>query len=296
MYPHRFHPFSLAGGYNAAMSKTRRRLFRRHFFLPAEHGAWVWLLGPLIIGLAAAGRFPLPDGWLLLVAALAAFLLRQPASIIVKVLSKRRARQDFQPALFWLVLYSLVMLAATLGLLWAGHPRILWLAVPGVLVFLWHLWLVSRRAERGQTGVELVACGVLALAAPAAYWVAGGQDNGQAWALWGLTWLQSAASILYVALRLEGRRLKAVAPLGERLRMGGRTLLYHLFNLLAAAAAVALRLAPSLVVLAFGLMALDALEGVLRPPVGVRPTRIGFRQLAASTAFVILMSLAYLLA
>jgi len=276
-----------------ALELLDRRLWRRHYFIPTEHGAWIWWIGPFLIGTAAGGTFGL-DALVLLLAVAAVFFMRQPAAITVKALSGRRARSDLAPGLFWSSTYSLIALLAVLVLIRSNHAQLLWLAIPGVLVFAWHLWLVSRREERGQRGVELVAAGVLALAAPAAYWVAGGPGALTAWLLWLLTWLQSAASIVFVYLRLEQRRFPAVPPPSECWRMGARTLVYHTFNLVAAAGLAAARLVPALVPAAFGLMLADALEGVARPPVGARPTAIGLRQLGSSALFVVVMIAAYL--
>jgi hypothetical protein len=33
-----------------------RRLWRRHYFIPTEHGAWIWWIGPFLIGAAAGGK------------------------------------------------------------------------------------------------------------------------------------------------------------------------------------------------------------------------------------------------
>lgn len=276
-----------------ALGVLDRRLWRRHYFIPSEHGAWIWWIGPFLIGTAAGGRLS-TDVLVLLLAVAAVFFMRQPAAIAVKALSGRRPRSDLAPGLFWTSAYALIALLAVLVLIRASHAQLLWLAIPGVLVFAWHLWLVSRREERGQRGVELVAAGVLALAAPAAYWVAGGTDALTAWLLWLLTWLQSAASIVFIYMRLEQRRLPALPAPRDRWRTGARTLVYHAFNLVAAAGLAALRLVPALVPVAFGLMLADALQGVTHPPVGARPTAIGLRQLGASTAFVALMIAAYL--
>jgi hypothetical protein len=270
-----------------------RRLWRRHYFIPTEHGAWIWWIGPFLIGLAAGSRLDL-DALVLLLAVGAAFFLRQPASIAVKALSGRRPRSDLAPGLFWSAAYLLLMTLAVLVLVRSGHSALLWLAVPGVIVFGWHLWLISRRAERGQRGIELVAAGVLALAAPAAYWTADGGDALMPWILWGLTWLQSAASIVFVYHRLEQRHLTASPPVAERWRTGARTLVYHAFNLAVALGLTLLGRVPPLVSLAFGLMLFDALEGVAHPPVGARPAAIGLRQLGASAIFVAVMVAAYL--
>jgi hypothetical protein len=231
---------------------------------------------------------------ILFIAALAAFLSRQPTTLLVKVLSKRRPRKDLMPALFWMLVYALVAGAAVALLVRMGHPRLLLLAAPGIPVFAWHLWLVSRREERGQRGIELVASGVLALTAPGAYWLSGGDATLEALALWLMTWMQSAASIVLVYLRLHYRQMKDAPPCLSRLKRGARTLAYHLFNLVVSSILFYAGLVPAGAALAFGLMLLDALDGVFRPPVGVKPTSIGLRQLAFSIAFVVIVSSTYL--
>jgi len=263
---------------------------RKQYFLPSEHGSWIWWIGPFAIGLAAGRRFT-PDVVLLFAALLLAFLSRQPATMAIKALSGRRPRRDLAPSVFWLAVESLPALVALAALVAAGYRQLLWLAIPGVLVFAWHLWLVRRREERGQRGVELVAAGVLGLAAPAAYWVASGTESRTAWILWGLCWLHSAAAIITVFLRLEQRRLQT--PPLHPWRDAMRVLAYHAFNLAIALALALLGWAPALVPVAFLLMLVDAVEGVAHPPVGTQPTVIGFRQLGASLAFLFVMALAY---
>jgi hypothetical protein len=269
------------------------RLFRRHFAIPQEHGAWIWWIGPLAIGTAAGGRMT-GAIFLLTLASLAVFLLRQPATIAVKSLSGRRAQRDLAPAIIWAAFYTLVAAACFAFLVSGGHERVLLLGIPGVAVFAWHLVLVSRREERGQMGVELVGAGVLALAAPAAYWVAGGSAPAEPWILWVITWLQSAASIVYIYLRLAQRRMERMPEVRDRWTMGGRTVAYHVFNSVVGIALAIGRLVPWAVPIAFGLMLADALEGVARPPVGARPSRIGLRQLGASTLFVVIVVLGYI--
>jgi len=271
-----------------------RRVFRKHYALPTEHGAWIWWIGPFVIGVAAAGAFP-PELWLLLVTAFAAFLSRQPVALLVKVASGRRPASDRLPALFWASAYGTIVVLGLLGLAWLGYGRLLLLlAAPAVIVFAWHLWLVSRREERGQMGIEIVGAGVLALTAPAAFWVAGGEPSRTGWILWLLCWLQSAASIVLVYLRLDQRRWPIVPPMAQRWRAGGRALAYHLFNLLLAALLALAGWIPALIPVAFALMLADSVDGVARPAVGARPVSIGVRQLAASTLFVALVALSYL--
>jgi hypothetical protein len=206
-------------------------LFIRHIALPQDHGAWVFLLSPLLIGLFAGKNLSNATFYLIL-AALAVFLLRQPFSIVIKAYSGRRPRRELPTAWFWVLVYSLIAIRAWFGLVSHGFGYLLYLTIPGIPVFVWHLYLVSRRAERRQVGIELVGSGVLALSAPAAYWVGVGFPDPVGWLFFILTWLQSAASIVYAYLRLEQRELNHVPDLALRFRMGRRALAYASFNLL----------------------------------------------------------------
>lgn len=267
-------------------------LFRRHIALPTDHGSWVFLLSPLLIGLFAGGRWAgalLP----LIIGALAAFLIRQPITIAIKAYSGRRPRDELPAARFWTLVYGLIGLVSAAGLVGLGFAYVLYLALPAVPVFAWHLYLVSRRAERRQMGIEVVASGVLALAAPAAYWVGQGAADPRGWWLWILTWFQSAASIVYAYLRLEQRALSTMPEVPSRLRMAWRALLYTTFNLLATIGLAIGGLLPTLVFVPYALQWAETLWGALRPAVGQRPTRIGLRQLIVSTLFTILFILCW---
>jgi hypothetical protein len=267
-------------------------LLRRQTALPSEHGAWVFLLGPLLIGLFAGGRWTVATP-LLIVAAFAAFLIRQPVTMAVKAHSGRRSRDELPAAWFWMSVYGLIGLAALAGLVALGEAEVLYLALPAAPVFGWHLYLVSQRAERRQMGVELVGSGVLALAAPAAYWVGVGAADPRGWWLWALAWLQSAASIVYAYLRLEQRVLPTVPPLAVRWRMAGRALLYTGANVVIVSVLLALNIVSPGLVIPYALQLAETVWGTLRPAVGVRPTLIGVRQLIVSTLFTLLFILTW---
>ena len=264
--------------------------FHRPIALPSEHGAWVFILSPLLIGISAginAGGWS-PAMLYLLVACMAAFLIRQPVTIAVKAYSGRRSRKDLPAARFWMLVYGLLGALALGGLILQGFSYLLVLALPGVPVFIWHLYLVSKRAERRQVGIEVVGSGVLALSATAGYWVGVGEPDPFGWWLFGLTWLQSAVSIIYAYLRLEQRELEAAPALPGRLRMAWRALLYSSFNLLLVAIFSAQGTLPPMLPVPYALQWLETIWGSLNPAVGVKPTRIGVRQLIVSTLFTIL--------
>jgi hypothetical protein len=257
----------------------------KHVALPSEHGAWVFLFSPLLIGMALGGFRP--ASLLLLVAALSAFLIRQPITIAVKAYSGRRPRTELPAARFWMVVYGTTAGLAAVGLMLMGYAALFWLAVPALPVMAWHLWLVRRRAERRQALMEIVAGGALALAAPAAFWVGLGQNNPFGWWLWALCWAQTTGSILYAYLRLEQRVLPAPPPRLQRWQMAAVPLL---FNLAVFGLVLTLSLAgvlPRHLPLAFLIQPLEVVWGAENPAVRLKPKTIGIRQFVISSLFTL---------
>ena len=270
-----------------------RKYFRRQIAITHEHGSWVFLIMPILIGLFVGRSWQLASVYLC-VAVISAFLLRHPLAIAVKAYSGRRSRKDLPPAWFWVAVYGVIALGMVAGLVLTGHAYLLLLALPGIPVFIWHLVLVSRRQERRQIGIEIVASGVLALGSPAAYWIGVGDPEPLGWGLWVLVWLQSAASIVYAYLRLAQRPLPQIPPLKTRAQMARRALLYTGFNLLLSIGLGLSGWLPAWLFLPYLLQWLETLWGSLvRPAVGVKPTRIGLRQLAVSSLFTLLFVLAW---
>lgn len=266
--------------------------FRRHIFLPQDHGSWVFIFSPLLVGLFAGGRFSVVSLYLV-VAAVCAFLVRQPVTVAVKAYTGRRSRSDLPAARFWILFYGLIILLALIGLVRAGFLYVLFLAVPGAPVFAWHLWLVSKREERRQVNVEILATGVLSLAATAAYWVGVGRYDPLGWWLWILTWVQSAASIVYAYLRLEQRELSQVPARDVLWKMGLRAFAYNTFNLVFSLSLGLAGLLPRFVFLPYLVQWLETLWGIFHPAIGWKPTRIGIRQLIISIAWTILFILTW---
>ena len=267
-----------------------RDYFRKQIALPQDHGSWVFILSPLLIGIFAGGKFNYAV-FSLFVAAMFAFMIRQPMGIAVKAMSGRRPKSDLSAARFWIIIYGGIAALALLFLILEGFAYVLYLAIPGIPVFTWHLWLVSQRAERKQAGIEVIATGVLSLSAPAAYWVAFGAYNPLGWWLWIWAWLQSAASIVYAYLRLEQRELKEMPEKKDLWRMGKRALIYTSFNLFAALMLGWGNIIPQLIFVPFLLQWLETLWGITHPSIGWKPTRIGVRQLIVSIAWTALFIL-----
>ena len=261
--------------------------FRKQIFLPQDHGSWVFIFSPLLIGLFLGGNFTFAS-LSLVVAALAAFLLRQPVTMAVKAYAGRRPKNDLAAAGLWTAVYGLMAIVALIGLIKAGFGYLLYLAIPGIPVFAWHLWLVSRREERRQINVEIIATGVLSLAAPAAYWVGVGHYDPIGWWLWILVWLQTAASIVYAYLRLEQRELAAVPGRSGLWRMGRRALAYTTLNLVLTLVLGLASVLPRFLFLPYLVQWTETLWGIFHPAIKWKPVRIGTRQLIVSTLWTIL--------
>jgi hypothetical protein len=261
--------------------------FRKQVFLPQDHGSWVFIFSPLLIGLFLGGKFTLAS-LSLVIASIAAFLIRQPITMAVKAHAGRRAKTDLPAAGFWIIVYGILILIALLGLIRAGFGYLLFLAIPGAPVFTWHLWLVSKREERRQINVEIIATGVLSLAAPAAYWVGIGHYDPIGWWLWILVWLQTATSIVYAYLRLKQRELAEIPARNELWTMGFRAFAYTTFNLVFTFMLGLASILPRFLCLPYLVQWSETMWGIFHPAIKWKPTRIGIRQLIVSVLWTIL--------
>lgn len=261
--------------------------FFKIYVLPPEHGGWFLLLGPFLFGAIAAAQ-PNADLFVLLLFALASYIARQPLTLLVKALSGRRARSDARSAFFALAATGALALLLLGILIWRGYAFLLWLGIPAALVLAWQLWLVTQREER-QIGIELVGAGMLALTAPAAYWVSVGSMTTTGWWLWLLAWLYAASSIVYVYLRLKQRRMKEMPTRAEQWREGRRTLLYIGASIALTLALARLQFVPLWTPLVFALAGAHYVYGITHPCVGIKPARIGIEQSLATLLFYLVL-------
>ena len=140
-------------------------------------------------------------------------------------------------------------------------------------------------------GVDILAAGTLAIAAPAAYWISASSIDPAGWWLWVLSWLQSAASIVYAFLRLDQRGMKETPGNKEKWQMGLRAVMYSGFNLALAAISSAIGWLPGWIWLPYLVQFSEVVWGITHPALGAKPTAIGFRQLAISSIFTVLFIL-----
>ena len=269
------------------MQNFKKTYLRKQIAIPQDHGSWVFILTPLIIGFVLSGQFHTPAIYLL-VAALAAFFIRQPVTIAVKAYAGRRPRTDLPATRFWMVIYGFIALLMLVGLGMRGYLDVVFLAIPGFAIFGWHLYLVSKRDERKQAGLEVVASGALALAAPAAYWIGRGSYEPLGWALWLLIWFQSAASIVHAYMRLEHRKQTQIPGRPAQLQMAKRALMYTSFNLLVSILLGFFSILPAYLFVAYLPQWLETQWWTFHPDIKAKPVAIGMRQTAVSTLYIVL--------
>ena len=251
--------------------------------LPREHGAWAWLLLPLVAGGAAAGsaNAPLP---LLAVGALAAYLVRAPLEMALRRPAQRRGYSA------WATLYAVAALLPLTLLLFHYHRwGLLPLGATGVVIAL--PVLISRRLRyRWRAQGQLLVVAGLSLLAPAAYYAAGGDVDGRAAAIWLPPALYGAGSIFYVRMLFEHRRSGAATGLGGK---RGRVASYLAILWVTLGAGTLSGLLPPLMPLAFLPSSLKAALALARRTAVDDVRRTGVVEVIHAGLFAVLLVLAY---
>lgn len=253
--------------------------------LPAEHGSWSWLLAPYLVGTAVAGTFNLAT-LLVLVGSLALFLLRQPATVWLRI-RQGRGRQSDAPIVRRLVFgLSGVALLCLLGLLALGVTAIVWLALPVAgLLAVYVAAALGRQTSVRVLWMELAGAAGLALTAPAAMIAATGQITAVAWWLWLLLALLNVLGVLYVRLRLADTHGREA----NRRSM----LLVHLVSVGVVTAVAFTGHIPYFAILPFVALAGRALWAYPRPRPIPNIKKFGFTEVGVELACGLLLILAY---
>ena len=192
--------------------------------LPKEHGAWVMLSVPLLLGAWVVHAALVPTV-LLIVATLAAFCAQ---NLVRLWLRKRTTHQD----LGWLALFAVIGLAALVPLLlWV--PRWQDFAALGVLAIAFltmqgFLLLIpaKKRLDRSLWG-ELAAIPALTLPGPAACALAMPLGS-KALLVWGLSIAFFASGVFAVKLVLASAKFRKGLTSKERWQLGWPHVTYHL--------------------------------------------------------------------
>jgi hypothetical protein len=200
--------------------------------IPHEHGAWVILYAPFLIGLAAAWPPPALPMALLFLAVSGVYLARHAAGLLMR----QRARRDNNLA-FWLGIYSLLGVAGVLPLLFL-YDRFALLPLAGVAVFVFVLHSailklpMRNKLARAQWS-EMVGMTALTLTAPAAYIAAGGALDGMALCLWAACAMFFGSGVLHVRMLLFAAKEKNELTNADRWRLGRANLFYHALLIIA---------------------------------------------------------------
>jgi hypothetical protein len=261
--------------------------------IPKEHGSWAMLIVPLLLGLAIAPGWP----WrviLLLIAAFGFFLVRFPLATLVK--TRRRKKGDRAYLWQWVIIYG--ALTALSGSWLVLAYRLWWLMPMGFIggaLLMFHLWLVARRQEMSVVG-ELAGIFGLALGAPMAYYVAGGQLDRLAAALWLVNALYFGGTVFYIKLKVRQQpRLPVPDRVGERLVKAKACLAYQTIALTIIAALVAFQWAPWLALLAFVPVTIKVIHGAWQwqDKQSLSFVRLGVTEIVHAAAFTVLVIVAF---
>lgn len=248
-----------------------RRIFRKQIVIPSEHGSWSWLLVPYFVGLLVAGQWNI-SVLVVLIGGLAGFLLRQPASIYLRIHTGKGRKSDQSLALVWTLTLGLIALLSLFALLAMGLIELLWLLLPMAGVFGFYLLATRQRRSAMRTlWMELVGAIGLAVMAPAAYIAATGQLDSVAWALWLLLAGQNALGVLYVRLR--------IADTHGRVINRPPILWVHIVVLVVLALAAFANQVPWLAVVPFAGYLLRAIWAVSKVRPVVKIKRFGFSEI-----------------
>ncbi|HVT13196.1 MAG TPA: YwiC-like family protein [Fimbriimonadaceae bacterium] len=166
--------------------------------LPSEHGGWGMLGAPILLGLLVAPSWP---GLFLGLAALAAFLTRQPFRLAIMDLRKGKRYPRTAWALRFAIGYGLVGLLALAEAAIQARATF-WLPL-GAAALLGGIQFAHDIQGKGRSFVP-EACGAASLASVAtAIAIAGGFLASRSWLLAAALALQAATAISYAAARVR---------------------------------------------------------------------------------------------
>ncbi|MCB8942654.1 MAG: YwiC-like family protein [Ardenticatenaceae bacterium] len=256
-------------------------VWRKQIVLPAEHGSWSWLLVPFLVGVGVAGVWNTAVS-LTLLGSLAAFLMRQPATVWLRVRQGRANKANAPIARAWVLLFGTIASLCLIGLLLSNHLALLWLLLPigGIL-----LVYITAVRQRRSLGMELAGAAGLAVTSAAVLIVVDGRFSTTALILWLLLAAQNALGALYVRLRIADTHKREM----------GRTavLIPHLLTFLLLLAAGFLNIAPLLAALPFLGFLLRAawLWSQPRPIANIK--RFGFAEIGVELISGLILILSY---
>jgi YwiC-like protein len=254
--------------------------------LPKEHGAWVMLYVPFVLGVAVAGRV----NWqilLLLLSTTAMFISRE--SLLVCRRARARGREAAESGRM-LSLY--LALAAAFGSPLVFAFKLFWLIPLGLIgaALLLINGVQAARMEERATMSEVMAIGGLTMTAPAAYYAASGRWEMTAFWLWLLSALYMASSVFYIKLRVYRLNPRKQSEQRQALRSCA---FYHSFLIVALPALIFAGGWGLFVFIAFAPVLVRTFWGMFKPKTKVNLTRAGILEIVYSLVFLVCAALGF---
>jgi hypothetical protein len=192
----------------------------RTLIIPREHGAWGMMLVPLATGAIVALRAGINAGALMLfiLAAMSLFWLRTPVEAWLGTSAiKAQARQERDLVFRFIVAIGSLAAASIIALLRNGRNLgLLWIGGIAALAFVLQAG-VRKLGRKGRMPAQVIGAAGLTSTAAGAYYVATGQLDHVAVALWIANWLFAGDQIHFVQVRIHASR---AANFDEKLRPG----------------------------------------------------------------------------
>ncbi len=252
----------------------------RSVAIPAEHGGWGMLFGPILLGLLVV---PSLTAVFLALLTIAAFLARAPLKIVYK--NRQRGRRTPRAALAIKVLglYSLIAIFALAGALLSGGPLPLlptFLVLPLAALLLYYDLLATSRKLLPELIAPLALSSSVAGMALAAGW-----DWPHTLGIWAIPLMSSLPAVLFVRARI---RLDRGMPAQTAVALGA-----HIAAALLALLLVQAALIPQLAAVAIFLLLGRALYALSprRRPMAVKT--LGWSEIAFSLLTVLLSAVGY---
>src|SRR5271165_1254928 len=279
----------------AAHTSTLLNARLRTMVIPREHGAWGMMLVPLATGAIVA----LPSGInagalaLFIVAAMSLFWLRTPiAAWLGTSAIKAQTPQERAFVLRAIAGIGLLATVSVAALLWNGrNAGLLFIAAVAALAFAAQA-AVKKLGRSGRMPAQVIGAVGLTSTAAGAYYVASGNLDTIALALWLANWLFAGNQIHFVQVRIRSSR---AATMEEKLQHGLPFFAGQVVLIGAILAACRFRLFPTAVSLAFVPVLFRGTLWFIRGRQPLDVHQLGFSELAQALLFGALLSAAFLL-
>ena len=248
--------------------------------IPPEHGAWGFLLEPILLGLLVA---PSWAGFWLALAMFGVFLVRQPLKIAL--LDWRRGKRYSRTLLAerFTLIYSIPAILGFLAAVWlAGYAILIPLLIATPLMA---ILFIGYLQNRGRAALPELAGAVAMAVTASSLALAGDKSAATAFALWGILAARDIPSILYVRARLHLERDK---PFSWPLIIGS-----NLLGIVGVTALVVVDYAPVLAVIAISILTARAIHGLSPYRPRVKTQTLGFQEMGFGLLVVILTAIGY---